>query len=67
MLANDRGETLVEVARRVVGEWEKLFVENRPCPIPADRQQLQTARRNLGLCEAYAWDYDGQDQAREPS
>jgi ankyrin repeat protein len=65
-VTNELGETLVEVALRVVQESDSKLADSGRCDIPADRCRLQTARENLYLCEAYVHHCAGkQDQAIE--
>jgi ankyrin repeat protein len=59
MVMNERGETLVGVALRVVRESNNMLADSGRHDIPADRRRLQEARDNLYLCEAYVHHYAG--------
>jgi ankyrin repeat protein len=65
-VTNELGETLVEVALRVVQERNSKLDDPGCNDIPADRRRLQAARDNLYLCETYVHHYAGKhDQAIE--
>jgi ankyrin repeat protein len=54
---NERGETLVGVARKVVQERDIITGYGRH-NIPAYSRRLQMAKNNLSLCKAYASHYE---------
>jgi ankyrin repeat protein len=67
---NERGETLVEAAQRVLGEREGMLVDYRYRCDPDDLRRLQAAWENLRLCVAYEHYHAGPptgSDARNPS
>jgi ankyrin repeat protein len=65
-LANEDGETLVGLARRVVEEREDMLVDHSHRSVPTDPRRLQTAWDNLRLCVAYEHDYTGAPAGSNP-
>jgi ankyrin repeat protein len=76
-VANESGETLPGVSRRVMQESWKMLVDYKDRSVPGVKSQLasdrlriwrrlQMARENMRLCVAYAYHWT-KDQARESS
>jgi hypothetical protein len=65
-LANEDGETLVGLARRVMEEREEMLVDHSHRSVPTDPRRLQTAWDNLRLCVAYEHDYTGAPAGSNP-
>lgn len=65
-LANEDGETLVGLARRVMGEREEMLVDHSHRSVPTDPRRLQMAWDNLRLCVAYEHDYTGAPAGSNP-
>lgn len=59
-VTNDRGETLVGVAERVAGDFQRAHEYFRSYGFQLDSAVLEASWGRLRICEAYAWDAEAE-------